>query len=76
MEVKSKITFIYRNNEEAQIALNSLKPDNMDFISSSIEDNVLIFNLESKSLRTIIATIDDIIFCEIMNEKILDFNND
>ncbi len=73
MEIESKIIFKYKTDEEAEIALGSLKPDNMDFIKSYVEDNSLICKLESGSLRTTLATIDDILFCEMMSEKIIDF---
>lgn len=72
MEIKSKITFTYKTKDEAEIALGSLKPDNMDFIVSYVEDDSLICKLESGSLRTTLATIDDILFCEMMTEKIID----
>lgn len=72
MEIKSKITFKYKTKDEAEIALGSLKPDNMDFITSYVEDDSLICKLESGSLRTTLATIDDILFCEMMTEKIID----
>jgi len=75
MEVSSKIIFKYKTEKEAKIALESIKPDNMDFIRSYIEDNSLICNLESRTLRTTLATIDDILFCEMMAEKIIDFTN-
>ncbi len=75
MEINSKITFSYNTDEEAQIALGSLKPDNMDFVKAHVEGNNLICDLESRSLRTTLATIDDLIFCEIMAEKIIDFTN-
>lgn len=72
MEIKSKITFTYKTQDEAKIALGSIKPDNMDFIKSYVEDDSLICKLESGSLRTTLATIDDILFCEMMTEKIID----
>ncbi len=75
MEIESKITFTYKTNGEAEIASGSLKPDHMDFIKSYVEDNSLICELESGSLRTTLATIDDILFCEMMSEKIIDFTN-
>jgi hypothetical protein len=73
MEIESKITFMYGTEKEANIALGSLKPDNMDFINAYVEYNSLICDLESSSLRTTLATIDDLLFCEIMAEKIIDF---
>ncbi|WP_414470391.1 KEOPS complex subunit Pcc1 [Methanobacterium sp. ACI-7] len=73
MEIESKITFKYSTEKEAQVALGSLKPDNMDFLKAYVEDNDLICDLESRKLRTILATIDDLLFCEMMAEKIIDF---
>ncbi len=75
MEVESTIIFEYKTKKEAEVALASLKPDNMDFISSYVEDNSLICKLESGSLRTTLATVDDILFCEMMSEKIIDYTN-
>lgn len=73
MEIESTITFRYETKNEAKIASGSLNPDNMDFVRSYVEDNSLICKLESGSLRTTLATIDDILFCEMMTEKIIDF---
>lgn len=75
MEIESKITFMYGTEKEAHVALGSLKPDNMDFIKAYVEDVSLICDLESRSLRTTLATIDDLLFCEMMAEKIMDFTN-
>lgn len=75
MEIESRIIFTYGNNEEANIALGSLKPDNMDFVKAHVKDNCLICDLQSGSLRTLLATIDDLLFCEIMAGKIIDFTN-
>jgi hypothetical protein len=75
MEIESRITFVYGTEKEAKVALGSLKPDNMDFIKAHIEKSSMICDLESRSLRTTLATIDDLLFCEMMTEKIIDFTN-
>lgn len=75
MEIESRITFIYGAGKEAKVALGSLNPDNMDFIKAHVEDSSLICDLKSRSLRTTLATIDDLLFCEMMTEKIIDFTN-
>jgi hypothetical protein len=72
MHIKTKITFVYHQESQAKTAHESLKPDNMDFIDSHIDNNRLIYELTGNSLRTILATADDLIFCEMMSEKILD----
>jgi hypothetical protein len=76
MHIESTVTFTYKTKEEAMITSGSLKPDNMDFISSRVEDNDLIYKLESRSLKTTLATIDDILFCEMMAEKVIDFTKE
>jgi len=76
MQIESKIIFTYNTEKEAKIALDSLKPDNMDFIDSYVEDNDLIYRLESRSLQTALATVDDVLFCEMMAEKIIDFTKE
>ncbi|OPY22739.1 MAG: hypothetical protein A4E27_01725 [Methanobacterium sp. PtaU1.Bin242] len=75
MEIKSRITFTYRTEKEAQIALDSLKPDNMGFLETHVEFQSLICDLESRPLKTALATIDDLLFCEMISERIIDFTN-
>ncbi len=75
MEIKSRIKFIYETEKEAKIAFGSINPDNMDFIHAYVHENNLICDLESRSLKTMLATIDDLLFCEIMAEKIIEFTN-
>lgn len=72
MKIKAKIKFVYQKEFQAKNVHESLKPDNMDFIHSHIENNNLIYELKGNSLRTILATVDDLIFCEMMSEKVLD----
>lgn len=75
MEIKSKITFMYRTEQEAQVALGSINPDNMDFINAHVRGNSLICDLRSRSLKSTLATIDDLLFCEMIAEKITDLTN-
>ena len=76
MQIESTVIFTYETEEEAKIALGSLKPDNMDFIESYVENNSLICKLDTTSLRTTLATVDDILFCEMMAEKVIDFTKE
>ncbi len=75
MEIKSKIEFRYKTLKEAYVALGSINPDNMDFVNAYIQENALICDLKSGSLKTILATMDDLIFCEMITEQIIDFTN-
>ena len=42
MNIKTKITFNYVNNKYAQIAYESLYPDNEGFVESYVENEKLI----------------------------------
>jgi hypothetical protein len=74
MQIEAKISFEYQKAEQAINASKSLKPDNMEFINSCIINNRLICNINGESLKTILATVDDLLFCEMMVEKILELN--
>jgi hypothetical protein len=71
MNIKAKISFKYSKEEEAKLSLKSLKPDNLGFINSYQVNNCYICNLNSDSLRTILATIDDLLFGEMIVEKVM-----
>ena len=71
MNIKARISFKYFKEEEAKLSLKSLKPDNLGFINSYHINNCYICNLNSDSLRTILATIDDLLFGEMIVEKIM-----
>jgi hypothetical protein len=71
MKIKAKLTFNYKNSTKAKIALQSLHPDNLDFVQSKIEDNVMVCHIKSSKIKSALATIDDLIFSEIMVENVL-----
>lgn len=76
MQIESTVIFTYKTEEDADIALKSLKPDNMGFVESYIENNNLVCKLNLDSLRTILASLDDILFCEMMAEKVMNFTKE
>ena len=70
MKIKAKIMFRYRSEEDAEIAFKSLEPDNVGYIKSFVEGKYFICNLSGDSIGTILATADDLVFCETMVERI------
>jgi hypothetical protein len=76
MQIESTVIFTYKTTKEAKIASGSVKPDNMDFIESYVENNSLVCKFDIESLRTTLATLDDILFCEMMAEKVMDFTKE
>lgn len=70
MRISTKIEFKYINSEYAKTAFESLHPDNMGYIYSFVKDRSLICCIEGDSIGRLLATADDLIFCETMIEKI------
>ena len=68
MNFKTKIIFTYSSNKYAQIAYESLYPDNEGFVDSIVDDNKLICVIENENLSTILNTFEDLIQCEKMIE--------
>ncbi|MEN6573530.1 KEOPS complex subunit Pcc1, partial [Methanobacterium aggregans] len=59
--------------EEAENAFKSLQPDNIGFIDSHVVKNSFICDLKSSSIGTLLATADDLLFCEMMVERMAEF---
>ena len=70
MKVKSKIELEFKTAEDAEIIYKTLEVDNENFLNSKIEENVITYETDNDSLKTTLATIDDLIACEILSEKI------
>lgn len=72
MHIKAQIRFEYETKKQTNIALKSLNPDNIGLIKSYIRENKLVYNINSDSLNSFLATVDDLLFCETMVEKVLE----
>lgn len=73
MNVKAEITFKYQKPEHAETVFKSLQPDSAGFINSRREGKCFICNLDGDSAGTLRATADDLIFCEMVAERTLEF---
>jgi hypothetical protein len=72
MNVKTTITFCYHNENQAKVTFESLQPDNIGFLESFQDHSSVVCNLNGESLKTILSTVDDLIFSEMLIEKILE----
>lgn len=72
MKVNATITFHYHNKNQAKVVFKSLHPDNLGFLESYQDHNSLVCKLKGKSLKTILSTADDLIFSEMLVEKVLE----
>ena len=71
MKVKSKIELKFKSEETAKITYKTLEVDNENFLDSKLEDDTITYEIDNESLTTTLATIDDLIACEILSEKII-----
>ncbi|MBZ9571225.1 hypothetical protein KQY27_06680 [Methanobrevibacter sp. TMH8] len=72
MKIEAEIKMEYENSKDADISLKSLEAENKGYVKSKKENNILTFSLKSDSLSTFLATADDLIFSEILVEKVLE----
>ena len=72
IKVKAKIKFKYIADEYASISFKSLEPDNLGFIKSKYENEYFICSISGDSISRVLATADDLIFCEMMVERVSD----
>ncbi len=74
MKVKSKIELKFKTPKLAEITFQTLEVDNKNFLDSKLEDDTITYEISNESLTTTLATIDDLIACEILSEKITSIN--
>lgn len=72
MKIKGKVQLKYRNSKTAKNVYESLEVDNIGFINSKLEKNIITYNLDNTSLGSFLSTTDDLIASEIVVEKILE----
>lgn len=72
MKIEAKIQIEYKDSNYADISFQSLEIENKGYLESNKKDNILNFKFDSYSLSTFLATVDDLIFSEILVEKVLE----
>jgi len=72
MRIEAEIQIEYKDSKNADISFQSLEVENKGYVESNKRDNVLNFKVDSDSLSTFLATVDDLIFSEILVEKVLE----
>jgi hypothetical protein len=76
MQITARLTFHYQGEEQAKIAYQSLEPDNRNYLESKVINRDLICEIHGESVPRVLATLDDLIFSEILVEKVLKINGD
>ncbi len=76
MQINGSLRLKYKTEESASLIYNSLEIDNENYVEGSIDDRTIDYKINSKSLGSFLATVDDLIASEIVAEKILEKTNE
>ncbi|MDI6842385.1 MAG: KEOPS complex subunit Pcc1 [Methanothermobacter wolfeii] len=71
MNVRITVTAEYDNQEEAEIVMKALEPENESYVYSEIQGSMVRFHMESDSISTALNTADDLIFSEMIVESMI-----
>ncbi|BAZ99135.1 KEOPS complex subunit Pcc1 [Methanothermobacter sp. EMTCatA1] len=71
MMISITIKAEYESREEAEIIKRALEPDNASFVESEIQGSEVRFTTEADSIGTALNTADDLIFSEMVVEKMM-----
>jgi hypothetical protein len=72
MKINGDLTFIYKTSDDAKVVFDSLEVDNEDYLTSTLKNNAIKYEINSDKLGTFLATVDDLIASEIVVEKIVE----
>jgi len=72
MKIKCDLTLEYTNTEKTKKIHESIKVDNYDFVKTEIKGKKIQAEIQSKSISSMIHTLDDLLGCITVAEKIVD----
>ncbi len=75
MKINGSIRLNYKTEEFACLIYNSLEIDNENYLESNLNKNTIDYKINSESLGSFLATVDDLIASEIVAEKIIEKTN-
>jgi hypothetical protein len=74
MNISCIICLEYNNPEKADKILRSVQVDDFDFVTSKVKDKTLEATINSRSVSSLLHTLDDYLACLSIAEKIVDKN--
>jgi len=70
MKINCKIKIDFKDEKESKAILRSIEVDNLEYINSRQDGRTIVTNIESKSISSLIHTLDDYLSCVSVAEKI------
>ncbi len=74
MKISCNLNIEYDDSEKAKKILRSITVDDFDFVTSEVHNKSLDATIKSKSVSSLLHTLDDYLSCLSVAEKIVDKN--
>jgi hypothetical protein len=72
MKVECKLKIDFNSVDEVKKIVKSVKVDDFDFVKTNVSGKTLIAEINSKSISSLLHTLDDYIACVSVASKIMD----
>jgi tRNA threonylcarbamoyladenosine modification (KEOPS) complex Pcc1 subunit len=74
MKATCDVVVEYETEEKARVVLKAIEVDNMDFVSCKVQKGQLQAHIESRSVSSLLHTLDDYLACVTVAERVVDKN--
>lgn len=74
MKVSCDVSIEYDDVKKLETVLRSIEVDDFDFVRSRADGKYLVTHIESRSVSSLLHTLDDYLACVSVAEKIVDKN--
>jgi hypothetical protein len=71
MEIQCTLNFKYQDPIEAETVVKAVKVDNYNFVDTKVTKNEIVSNIESKTISSLIHTLDDYLSCLSLAERVV-----
>lgn len=72
MKITCKLEFSYDSKEEAETIAKAVEVDNYQFVKTTLDGKRIISMAESKSIPSLIHTLDDFLACVGVAERVVE----
>ena len=74
MKATCDVIIDYETEEKARVVLQAIEVDNMDFVTCTLQKRKLHAHIESKSISSLLHTLDDYLACVTVADRVVDKN--
>jgi hypothetical protein len=71
MKIECTLNFKYQNEDDAETVVSAVKVDNYNFVKTKVTKNEIISDIDSKTISSLIHTLDDYLSCLSLAERVV-----